>query len=590
MGDSNQYFLCEGAVQPIPIQKALLAAIKTDVPALDGEVADQLQSELTNLGWEKILFIVSQKAFNSIHWASLSLKIDTTVTDLNSLETTPLGSVAIYERKSDIPIQAGKDSDGQVDIILTIVDEENKSVLMVEQKLSQKSKESAFIRFKKFVSKIKNGEKSRLSTSTPKVDKDEKHFSDLLEAHSSGEEESQYDNFFTPTRRVNFDETTIRGPPNSHPPAQPRPSDTSNNSFLGHSLGCDTTRCRDRKRTTMRLNAQIDIPQFDPEEDIVDLVIEKLKLISEDLMVDSEQVIYGFCHKNGLSDMHVGLSQSQRSNLSEFAKVLRSRFGTSEASAANRFNAIRMRNGEDENDLMVRITQISNLMKRRPINAPLDKNDQFFLREKFISCLPDPTIRLLLRQMDVPPTDVIWRARSLRLAKDIENRADSSVPHQLVTLTQRVRELESAKIECEHCGRNHHSTDCRENAKGKANYNKTVNGERKPKKYVHFDEYGQNLTFPHNQNFRPSYPNYYPHNGHGGRPAYWSNFGPRNHHSNYGYFRPQNNFNHSFFIDQNYPDGPHQPYQAFYSENLPSHDTDPHPCFFQNDAPNDPFS
>ena len=161
MGDSNQYFICDGAVQPIAIQRALLSAIKTDIPSLDAEVADQLQSELENLGWEKLLFIVTQKAFSNNHWATLGLQIDSTITDLNTLENVPLGSIAIYERKSDIPdIQS--ESDNQVDIILSISDVHNNPAVTVEQKLAPKSKESAFIRFKKFVSKIKNGDKNKL--------------------------------------------------------------------------------------------------------------------------------------------------------------------------------------------------------------------------------------------------------------------------------------------------------------------------------------------------------------------------------------------------------------------------------------------
>ena len=340
----------------------------------------------------------------------------------------------------------------------------------------------------------------------------------------------------------------------------------------------------------MRINASIDIPQFDPEEDLIDLVLEKLRLINEDLLVDPEQVIYSFCHKNGLSDTHVGLSPAQRSDLSEFAKVLKQRFGTSEASAANRFNSIRMRAGEDENDLMVRITQIANLMKKRPINALVDKSDQFFLREKFISSLPDPTIRLLLRQMDVSPSDLVRKARNLRLAKETENRADTSVPNQLVALTHRIRELESAKLECDFCGRNHSSVDCRENAKGKANYNKTVNGERKPKKYVHFDENGQNLTFPPNQNSRPFYPNNYP-RGIGGHPSYWSHPGPRNYPPNYGYFRPPNNhFNQSFFMDQSNPDTPYHPHQVFFSENPESGEFELPAHFYNKIDPKDSFS
>ena len=573
MSELNHYFLCHGTAQPAAIQRAILSSLKTDIPERDPDVADQFQSELSNLNWEKLLFIVSHKAFSNQHWQSLGLVIERNITDLNELDHIPLGCISLYEKSSDVPSQS-REQDSQSDIILSMIKNDDTPCLTVEQKY-KKSSISTLSKLKKILlGKMTSSESKLQRHSTPKPADTTQKTRDVPPSeeadHLSSDDDSKYDNinFHTPIRQVNFSSNVSHHP---IPPRDPRQNHQPHDSCMHHNLSCNTTRCSERKKTTMRLNAQIQIPSFDPETDLVDLVIEKLKLINSDLAVDAEQVIYSFCYKNSLSDTHVGLSSLQRSDINEFAKVLRERFGTTEATAASRFNNIRMRSGEDESDLMTRICQISNLMKRKPINAISDSSDTFFLREKFISCLPDPAIRLLLRQMDVAPKDLVRRARELRLAKETEKRQENHIPSQIVALTQRVKELETNQTMCKFCGRNHHSDDCRDNAKGKANFNKTQNGQRKPRRYVHFDESGRETSAPR-QDTRNGYSQHHPQNHF--RPRFNSNqsyYHDQPYHIPYGYqnqghFRFRQPFHNAFFTDQPFFGEPNSPYPTFFSQ------------------------
>ena len=577
MSEFNHYFLCDGTAQPATIQRAILSSLKTEIPEHDSEVADQLQQEVQTLNWEKFLFIVSPGAFLNPHWDSLGLVIEKTISDLNELDDIPLGCISLYEKRSDVPAQL-KDQDPQSDIIMSIIKPDNTTSITVEQKY-KKSPTSSLSRFKKILGKISGSDPKPKNQSTPRPpgplssrDRNAENSSERDPNELSSDDDSRYDNinYHTPIRqKVNFSSVVSQ---HSIPPREPVSKNSPSDSYMNHNLSCNTTRCHERKKTMMRLNAQIEIPSFDHEIDLVDLVIEKLRLITTDLQVDSEQVIYSFCYKNSLSDTHVGLSSAQRSNIDEFGKILKQRFGTTEAAAASRFNNIRMRSGEDESDLMSRICQISNLMKRKPINTVIDNADSYFLREKFISCLPDPTIRLLLRQMDVTPKDLVRRARELRLAKETEKRHENHLPSQIVALTQRVQELETDRLTCKFCGRNHHSDDCRDNAKGKANFNKTQNGQRKPKRYVHFDESGRQMSNPH-QNTRRGHSHRYHQNRF--RPRFQPNqnyFNDQSYHVPHGYLN-QGHFgfrhptqNAAFFTDQPFFNDINNPYPAFFSQ------------------------
>lgn len=552
MDESNIYYICLGTDQPQIIQRAILTAIKSEIPPQgnDEALTNILQNELQSLQWDKLLIIISKQALENPHWKSLELKYESIIPDLSDIEDQKLGSIAIFEHRKDVAALA-QEKKNEVDIIFSLINDSGNSSLTVEKHLENKSRIFSFSKLKKFFGKFKSPEKEQREInpqdhSTPGPN--ERHLSDIIDRPYDTDEEdsSRYDNFYTPSKKVNFNNTVSK---RSISPIfdsrTNRTNLTENQSFLGHSSSCDTTRCRDyRKKVSMRLNAQIDIPNFDPLEDLVDLVIEKLKLINTDLAVDQEQLIYSFCYKNGLGDTHVTLSNYQRSDLKEFSKILRQRFGTNEASAASRFNAIKMKSDEDENDLMNRIVQLANLMKRKPINTPLDRSEAFFIREKFISSLNDPTIRLLLRQMNTDPDELVGRARELRLAKQTEQRAEKHLPTQIVALTRRIDELEMKRLECSHCGRSHHSNECRENPKGKAEYRKTQQGQRRPRNYVHFDERGRNINY---QNFRPQ------NNIHHSRSQNnFRNFRPEDNFYNH---RPQNN------PRQGYPNRP-----RFYSD------------------------
>ena len=590
MNQPYHYYLCDATVQPIPIQKALLTSLSSTSVESDEQVKTDLQKVLQELKWTSILVIVADKAVKNQHWETLNLAVNKTLTNLDEINEITGGSVIIYELQTDIPFESQAGENG--DIVWTLINDSNTPAITVRQKLAETPRTSLWSRLKKIISP-KRHDKTHSETSNQKVipastPKNDAKFGKILSDNElSDDEGSEYENasrFFTPDRRVGFE-------PN--PPSIRRKNDRQ--SYLLHNSSCNTTRCCEKKKIGMRMSAQIEIPIFDQDETIIDMVIEKLRFIHEQLGVESEQIIFAFCSKNNLSDTHLSLNNAQKSSIDEFAEVLRERFGTSEASAANKFGAIQMRSNEDESDLMARIKHIFNLMKRKEINSPVDKGDEYFLKEKFISSLTDPSVRLLLRQTNVNFKDLVKTARDLRQAKDTESKMTEKASERslLIALSKRVDELELGPTVCDHCGRNHLNSQCRENEKGKAQYRKQKNGSNKPKAYVHFNESGQREN-PTNKKKADSKPQ--PNQNNQTQPNNYQNYNmvPQNQFHGFGmpgqFFQPNYGFPHPGNFQHFYPHAHRANFQnpRYQNYNRPrNYQNYPNqPAFFFNDESN----
>ena len=90
--------------------------------------------------------------------------------------------------------------------------------------------------------------------------------------------------------------------------------------------------------------------------------------------------------------------------------------------------------------------------------------------------------------------NLVNSARELRKAKKSEDQASSSdLTAVVASLTARIDKMSAQLSSCNWCGRGHDSSQCRANAKARAEYNKVKQGHQKPQNYVSFNT-NQNLN------------------------------------------------------------------------------------------------
>ena len=235
-----------------------------------------------------------------------------------------------------------------------------------------------------------------------------------------------------------------------------------------------------RTRSVLRMNQPVSAPAWAPGDEV--------SIVGDDLsdMVQlgmlAREVIYSFCARNSLSDLYRQLSHQEKNSVTAFTRHLANAFGDATATACHRFANAKQVDGEDESVLADRLTRLFRSMRAMKKSDPLNTGDRTQLRERFISAIVDPRRRRLLRQLTNATDDVdtiVRRARELRKVDEIE------VATLMTTLAQ--SDKPEVQDTCPRCGRAHHESQCRANAKAKTQFNKQQRGERKPIRQVTFD-------------------------------------------------------------------------------------------------------
>lgn len=251
-------------------------------------------------------------------------------------------------------------------------------------------------------------------------------------------------------------------------------------SELDNQLADDLEVPKVRTRSVLRMNQPVSAPTWAPGDEV--------SIIGDDLsdMVQlgmlAREVIYSFCARNSLSDLYRQLSHQEKNSVTAFTRHLANAFGDATATACHRFANAKQVDGEDESVLADRLTRLFRSMRAMKKSDPLNTGDRTQLRERFISAIVDPRRRRLLRQLTNATDDIdtiVRRARELRKIDEIE------VGTLMTTLAQ--SDKPDVQDTCPRCGRAHHESQCRANAKAKTQFNKQQRGERKPIRQVTFD-------------------------------------------------------------------------------------------------------
>ena len=128
---------------------------------------------------------------------------------------------------------------------------------------------------------------------------------------------------------------------------------------------------------------------------------------------------------------------------------------------------------------MARLTRMWQRIKR---TATLDDGDKLVIRDRFLSALRDPAIRLKLRESNATFEELPDLARRLRSAREVEDSQPSTINlmYEIKTLREEVEKLRF-RTPCSKCGLGHDESECRANSKQKAQHNKSVRFGRTPR-------------------------------------------------------------------------------------------------------------
>ena len=343
------------------------------------------------------------------------------------------------------------------------------------------------------------------------------------------------------------------------------PNDLMEESIYEHAEEERATVCQ--SKATVKIGTQLKIPSFKKGYDDAFDALDKLDAIKMMHSLDDSTLISCFLQESDMTDLLLSLSKRELSDLTAFRQQFLLRYGDSQSSAAMRFSTLSQKQTEDETTFLTRIQRTFNHLRAQPPHAALGIGDKQIVRERFLSGLKDSRIRLKLREENVVFHNLVNRARQLRQAKESEDQTSSSdLTAVVASLTARLDKISSELNTCNLCGRGHNSSQCRANAKAKAEYNKVKQGRRQPHKYVNFDtsrkcqnnehyfNNGGNHQRPHNYNR---------HNGRGQNKNFQfrgNGFRGHNHRGNYfrGIYRNNGNFNsynysnnHCNFLDLN---------------------------------------
>ena len=266
-----------------------------------------------------------------------------------------------------------------------------------------------------------------------------------------------------------------------------------------------------QSKATVKIGTQLKIPSFKKGYDDAFEALDKLDAIKMMHSLDDSTIISCFLQESDMTDLLLSLSRAELSDLTAFRQQFLLRYGDSQSAAATRFSTLSQKATEDETSFLTRIQRTFNLLRAQPPNSALGLGDKQIVRERFLSGLKDPSIRLKLREENVLFHNLVSRARELRNAKESEDQASSSdLTAVVASLTARLDKMSAQLNNCNWCGRGHHSSQCRANAKARAEYNKVKQGQRRPQNYVSFDtnehsnnnRWNENSNLYHQHNYR----------------------------------------------------------------------------------------
>ena len=228
----------------------------------------------------------------------------------------------------------------------------------------------------------------------------------------------------------------------------------------------------------------ITLPSFNPHSDSIEEVLAKLQKIIP-LYGDPQAqrhatptIILNFLQASNLDHLILNLTADQLNNFGAFKQAMLRRYAR--VSPATDFYMITQSIGELEADLMARLTRMWQRIKN---TAQLDDGDRTVIRERFLSALRDPSIRLKLRESNAAFEDLPDIARRLRSAREVEDSQPSTISlmYEIKTLRDEVEKLRF-QPPCPKCGLGHKESECRANSKQKAQHNKSVKFGRTPRR------------------------------------------------------------------------------------------------------------
>ena len=141
------------------------------------------------------------------------------------------------------------------------------------------------------------------------------------------------------------------------------------------------------RRPNLKIQSQILFPHWSTEED-PQQVLDQLKMLIE-LGYSTEEVICGFCLQNNLGALLLAMTAEGRKNFNKFSYEFKKRYGLSLASAVIQFNRITQKEGEDPEELLVRIKRSFNMTMGLPPLTPVQNMNKPHIKERFISALLD---------------------------------------------------------------------------------------------------------------------------------------------------------------------------------------------------------
>ena len=228
----------------------------------------------------------------------------------------------------------------------------------------------------------------------------------------------------------------------------------------------------------------ITLPSYNPHSDSIEEVLAKLQKIIP-LYGDAQAqrhatptIILNFLQASNLDHLILNLTADQLNNFAAFRQAMLRRYAR--VSPATDFYMITQSIGELEADLMARLTRMWQRIKN---TAQLDDGDRAVIRERFLSALRDPSIRLKLRESNADFDELPDLARRFRSAREVEDSQPSTVSlmYEIKTLRDEVEKLRFQQP-CPKCGLGHKENECRANSKQKAQHNKSVKFGRTPRR------------------------------------------------------------------------------------------------------------
>ena len=192
---------------------------------------------------------------------------------------------------------------------------------------------------------------------------------------------------------------------------------------------------------------------FDDAHETMNTMQKLIGILGEDSV---GTLILKFCNQNNLHHLIANLSQESLTSFPKFKEEFLKRYSYTDCSQS--FLTINQNPGEDEYDLLERCKRRILIMRDDgDLQTELTRSESHLIRERFLSSLSDPAIRMKLRaEVNASIEELVKQARAIRKAQEFENK----------------NVVNSVQPSCFKCGWAHHTSQCRASPKTKAAYNR----------------------------------------------------------------------------------------------------------------------